>query len=310
MQNNNKAMVFDMQRYSLHDGPGIRTLIFLKGCPLKCLWCCNPESQSMHPEVEFYKDLCVGCNKCGAVCKQGAIGAENPGNYKIDKSKCINCGVCAGECSFNALRIVGKKVEASDIIAEVKKDAKYYKKSGGGVTLSGGEPLLWIDFCEELLRSCYDYNIHTAIETTGCVPEDYLDRVKDYTDVFLYDIKSMDLNRHKELTGVPNDLILSNIRRLRKAGKLVVMRIPFIPDKNFFRGELEKMLDFADDLGIAEVNIMPYHNLGQVKYDRLCRPYALADLEPLKFAADFDKQMGQFENIFEDHKDIKVTIGG
>lgn len=310
MKKTNKAMIFDIQRYSLHDGPGIRTLIFLKGCPLQCLWCCNPESQSMFSEVEFHKDLCVGCNQCMKACQQGAIGDGNPGSYRIDKSKCIHCGACAKACAFNALRIVGKEADASDIFEQIMKDERYYKQSGGGVTLSGGEPLLWIDFCEELLKDCFNRNIHTAIETAGYIPKGYLDRVKEYVDVFLYDIKSMDSNRHKELTGVPNDLILENICKLREDGKHVIMRIPFVPGINIAEDELEKMLAFAENLGIREVNIMPYHNLGQIKYDRLCKPYMLSDLKPLKFAADFEKQMEQFKYILNNHKNIKVTIGG
>ena len=305
-----KALVFDLQKYSLHDGPGIRTLVFLKGCILRCQWCCNPESQLPKQEVEFHKDLCINCGKCADVCARNAIRNDTSDKYKIDKSTCINCGSCAEACPADALRIIGKWATASEIMSEIIKDAKFYRKSGGGVTLSGGEPLVWIDFCEELLRYCYNYNIHTAIETTGCIPENSIDRVKDYVDVFLYDIKCMDSNRHKELTGMPNDLILSNIRRLREDGKNVVMRIPLIPEKNFLKDELEKMFAFADELGLEEVNIMPYHNLGQIKYDRLCKPYELSDLESLKFAKDFDEQMEQFKYIFDRHKNIRVMIGG
>lgn len=305
-----KALIFDIQKYSLHDGPGIRTLIFLKGCPLKCIWCCNPESQLPAQEVEFHKDLCINCGVCAGVCPRNAIGNHGSDRYKIDKSACINCGTCVKACPAGALRIIGRWTAVSEIMPEIRKDVKYYRKSGGGVTLSGGEPLIWIDFCEELLRDCYNSNIHTAVETTGCIPEKNIDRVKDYVDVFLYDIKSMDSGRHRILTGMPNDLVLNNIRRLRRDGKNVVMRIPLIPEKNFFRTELEKMFELADELEIEEVDIMPYHNLGQLKYERLCRPYELAGLETLKFAKDFDGQMEQYKDIFDRHKHIRVMIGG
>lgn len=309
-QEENKALVFDIQKYSLHDGPGIRTLVFLKGCILNCQWCCNPESQLKHQEVEYYKDLCINCGACVDVCPQNAIGFNEKRRYKIDKTLCINCGACTKTCATDALRIIGRWTTVSEIMSEIRKDVKYIKKSGGGVTLSGGEPLIWIDFCEELLKDCYNNNIHTAIETTGCVSEKNIDRIKNYVDLFLYDIKCIDPIRHKELTGKTNDLILSNIRRLRYDDKSVVMRIPLIPEKNFFQTELMKMFELADDLGIEEINIMPYHNLGQIKYDRLCIPYELANLKVLKFADDFNEQMDQLKHIFDLYKHIKVMIGG
>lgn len=301
-----KANVFDVQRYSLHDGPGIRTIVFMKGCPLKCLWCCNPESQAEEPETEFYKDSCVGCGKCKDACEHGAIDMSND-TYRIDKSKCINCGKCAEACIYGAIRIVGGEVDADEIMDQIKSDMKYFKKSGGGVTLSGGEPLMWIDFCEKILKESYDLNINTAVETTGCVPTEHLDRIMDYVDVFLYDIKSIDNERHKTLTGVSNDLILRNIRHLRECDKKVVMRIPLIPEHNFLGEELEAMMELADEVGITEVNIMPYHNLGEVKYERLSKEYALKGLESLKFAEDMEEQIAKHDHIFRKYDDINVT---
>ena len=305
MEKELNAIVFDVQRYSLHDGPGIRTIIFLKGCPLKCLWCCNPESQEKQPQVEYYKDDCVGCGTCAQICPNKAISL-NGDKITIDKAKCVECGTCADTCPNNALRFVGKAMTAEEVMEQIKSDIRYFRKSGGGITLSGGEPLIWIDFCEEILRQCYDMNIHTAIETTGCVPREYLERIKDYTDLFLYDIKSIDEERHRRLTGVSNQQILSNIRYLREQGKEVIMRIPLIPGCNFLREELESMVELAHELTISEVNIMPYHNLGEVKYEKLFREYELKDTPTLKFAEDLDDQIGQYNDLLKKYHDINV----
>lgn len=311
-QPDNRALLFDIQRYSLHDGPGIRTLVFLKGCPLRCLWCCNPESQQPAPEVAFHADLCTGCGRCAAACPQGAVGTDNPGGWKIDKARCQNCGACAGACPTGALRVIGRWADVPEVLAEVEKDLRYYRRSGGGITLSGGEPLIWPGFCAELLEACYERNIHTAVETTGCLPAETFERVQDHVDLFLYDIKSMDSARHHTLTGLPNGAALDNLRRLRRAGKQVVMRVPLIPGPqgNFTRAELEGMFALAEELGITEVNLMPYHDLGAAKYQRLCRPYPLDGLPSLKFAADLEARLAAVSDIFGRHGGITVGIGG
>ncbi len=335
-EDENRALIFDIQKYSLHDGPGIRTLVFFKGCPLTCLWCCNPESQLAAQEVEFRGDLCVGCGACVRACPRKAVresvlpdqtgdrlvtqAAVQPlgrppdllPGHRIDRTACDGCGACAAVCPEGALRLIGRWASVPEVMAEVRKDSGYYRRSGGGVTLSGGEPLIWADFCGELLRACYDANIHTAVETTGCVPEEDLERVLEWVDLFLYDIKSMDTARHEALTGAPNGQIQRNIRRLRREGKNVVMRIPLIPgaDGNFRRDELERMLALADELGIGEVDVMPYHDLGRVKYERLGRPYRLDGLPPLKFAGDLDRQLETVQDIFQRFGRIAVFTGG
>lgn len=306
MTQSNSAIVFDIQRYSLHDGPGIRTIIFLKGCPLDCLWCCNPESKKRNIETEYYMDSCKGCGKCEEVCGSGAVNMYDP-VHRIDKSKCINCGKCAKVCAFGAIRLVGRHVDCNEIMEHIRADMKYFKKSGGGVTLSGGEPLIQIDFCESLLKECYDLNINTAVETTGCVPTEHLVRIMDYVDVFLYDIKSINDDRHKRLTGVSNELIIRNIRFLRENEKTVVMRIPLIPENNFLEEELDAMWKLADEIRIKEINIMPYHNLGEVKYERLSEEYRLKGLASLKFADDMEEQIEKYDYIFRKYDDINVT---
>lgn len=306
MEEKSTAIVFDVQRYSLHDGPGIRTIIFLKGCPLACVWCCNPESQSFHIETEFYADICKECGKCESVCENGAINMEDS-LHRINKPVCTNCGICAEVCSYGAIRLVGREVDSEKILKQIKTDMKYYKKSGGGVTLSGGEPLSQIDFCETILKECYDLNINTAVETTGHVPTEHIARIMEYVDVFLYDIKSINEGRHKKLTGVSNKRIIENIKFLREHDKNVIMRIPLIPENNFLEEELELMCKLADEVGIKEINIMPYHNLGEVKYERLSMEYKLKGLESLKFADDMEKQIESFNYIFEKYDDINVT---
>lgn len=301
----NKALVFDIQRYSLHDGPGIRTIIFLKGCPLKCLWCCNPESQSREIEVEYYIDKCIGCRCCIKKCPNDAISSDGD-KIVIDKTKCVNCGTCVDNCPAEALRYVGAWMDTDEVMQKIKGDSRYYRRSGGGVTLSGGEPLVWGDFCSEILHRCYEENIHTAIETTGCVSREKLEDIIDYTDLFLYDIKSMDDDRHKRLTGVSNRQIQENLRYLRKLDKEVIMRIPLIPTCNFFEEELEAMIDLAHELGIGDVNIMPYHNLGEVKYKKLFKTYELQDVPTLKFADDLTEQMEQYKDIFTKYHDVNV----
>lgn len=305
MKESNKALIFDIQRYSLHDGPGIRTILFLKGCPLKCLWCCNPESQSDKIQVEFYKDNCTGCGRCKQVCEQGAIlTGEN--TYRIDRNKCIDCGKCVQACLNNALRTIGRWISVDEAVEQVKNDERYFRKSGGGLTLSGGEPLIWRNFCEEVLHRCYDLNINTAIETTGCVPRENLEAVIEYTDLFLYDIKSIDEERHIKLTDVSNKIIIDNIKYLRSKGKEVIMRIPLIPGCNFFKEELEQMMMLADETGIREVNIMPYHNLGEIKYERLAMNYDLKGVDSLKFADNLDEQIAEYNYIFEKYDNINV----
>lgn len=303
-----KALVFDIQRYSLHDGPGIRTMIFLKGCPLRCIWCANPESQEKHIEIEFYETLCRGCGICKTVCEQGAIDMIY-GRSNVNKDLCINCGKCADVCNFSALRTVGRWTNVTEAVNEVKKDMKYFRRSGGGITLSGGEPLIWTGFCEDVLRKCYDLNINTAVETAGYVNRESFERVKDYVDVFLYDIKSINRERHRKLTGVFNDLILENIKWLRGCGKEVIIRIPLIPGCNFYEEEIDGIFDLAKNLKISRIEIMPYHNLGEIKYKRLFREYTLKGTESLKFSANMEYKLSKLSHIFQKNKDISISIG-
>lgn len=309
MNRQDEALIFDIQKYSIHDGPGIRTLIFFKGCPLRCQWCCNPESQRALPELMFKSNLCIKCGRCAEVCPRNAIDIASELN-RINRDECANCGICVSACNMDALSLVGKWMTIDQVFSVILRDKKYYLKSGGGVTLSGGEPLFWDDFCLRLLKKCYENNIHTAVETSGYVNDMTLARIAQYVDIFLYDIKSMDKERHKHITGVSNSIIIDNLKKIRAMGKNVILRIPLIPEKNYLEDELENMFKFASDIGITEINIMPYHNLGESKYKGLGRKYDMEGIEPLKFSKDFDIQMQTYSSLFKKYKDIDIRIGG
>jgi pyruvate formate lyase activating enzyme len=275
-----KGLVFDIQRYSIHDGPGIRTVVFLKGCPLNCLWCCNPESQRMRPELEFRSTLCQQCGKCISVCPEGAI---NPDVHilpieKIDRLKCTNCGECVQICPNDALRMSGQWRESEEVFQDCLKDAHAFRRSTGGVTLSGGEPLLQPEFTFEILSKLFDRNIHTAIETTGYAPWKMIESLIPYINLFLFDIKHMNPEKHMAFTGVSNKLPLENLYRLGKTHANIVIRIPFIPGYNDDLENLNAIASLAVGLSVSEVHIMPFHQLGKSKYDRFGYNYQMKNL--------------------------------
>lgn len=296
------GFVFDMQHYSLHDGPGIRTLVFLKGCPLCCQWCSNPESQSLENEVMVSKQECIGMDKCGLclkACKAGAISISRNNDVEINRTLCNNCGDCAEACPGNALRNTNKKISISNVLKYVLQDLPFYKKSGGGVTLSGGEPLLQYDFCLELLKELKRNRIHTAIETTAFCEWNKLKEISDYIDLFLIDIKHMDDNIHKELTGVSNRLILENIHRLSELGKQIEIRIPLIPGINDSEENLTQTAKFVSDkVKGAKVTLLLYHRLGSMKYEQLGKPSVLGGLSPIKTQEDIN-YLKDRKKIFE-----------
>lgn len=200
-----EGIVFNIQRYSIHDGPGIRTIVFLKGCPLACQWCSNPESQKLSPEMIYNSTSCIGCGACQNVCSVGAIDPSNP--YWIDRKRCTSCGKCQEVCFSGALQMKGQTMTVAEVIKELKKDATIYRRSGGGITLSGGEPLVQSEFARELLMACQSLGWHTAIETTLYASAEVIDKVFPYIDLALVDVKSMDAGIHQKYTGVSNDLI-------------------------------------------------------------------------------------------------------
>jgi pyruvate formate lyase activating enzyme len=306
-----KGIVTHIQRYSIHDGPGIRTVVFFKGCPLSCLWCCNPETQSFKPELEFIKNLCQQCGQCVKICPEKAVNSELfcPEQAKIDHQKCTVCGKCALVCPSGALKIIGEEMEAEAILTLIKKDGAFYRRSGGGVTLSGGEPLFQPDFAIQLLRACHNLNINTAIETCGLAAQNIFEQTLPFTDLFLYDIKNLEPLKHQRLTGASNELILSNLRWLRKKNAHVILRLPLIPGLNMDKENLQSVSRLVNDLGIEEVNLMPFHQMGKDKYSHLGRDYQLAEQIELRLDEKQKKNLVDFQEYLRSEK-VNVVIGG
>jgi len=271
--------VFNIQRYSIHDGPGIRTTVFLKGCPLNCWWCQNPESQLSGQEMVFWEDRCIGCEACFLNCPSAAIQMENK-KPVTDKNGCNLCGECSRICPTNAREMIGKKITAEEIIKEVEKDLVFYKESGGGVTFSGGEPLGQSEFLEILLIYCQKKKIHTAVDTSGYISWEILSKISSKVNLFLYDLKIMDNKRHKKYTGISNELILENLKKLSSVHNNIFVRFPVIPGINDDYQNIKEMGEFLSSLKITQVNLLPYHYIGVDKYGRLGRVYKLVATKP------------------------------
>jgi pyruvate formate lyase activating enzyme len=249
----NKAIIFDIQHCSASDGPGIRTTVFFKGCNLKCAWCHNPESQAFKPQMMFYKDKCTGCGKCTEVC-------PTPKN-------CTLCGKCSFYCPVDARKVCGKEYTVDEVFDEIIKDKAFYENSSGGVTFSGGECMLQMDFLVEILKKCKENGIHTAVDTAGHIPFENFEKILPYTDLFLYDIKCFDNEKHKKHVGVENSLILENLKKLFKEGAKIWVRIPVIAEVNDSVEEMQKIKCFLDRCGAPEkVDLLPYHAMGENKY--------------------------------------------
>jgi pyruvate formate lyase activating enzyme len=276
--------VYDIQGFSVQDGPGIRTTVFLKGCPLRCPWCHSPESQQFHKQLSWIAMRCLGvarCGKCLPACNKGAVSLgkvtrhavthEDIQLVRIDRAVCDNCGDCASACHPKALFMCGTDYTVEEIVARVSKDLPFYEHSGGGVTISGGEPLSQPAFTLELLKGLRERGIHTALDTTGYAPYENLEAVLPYTDLFLYDLKHMDSAQHRAAVGVPNELILENARKLAAAGGKLQVRVPIVPRFNDAGKNLRATGAFCKSLGgaVTVIQLLPYHNLGVMKYQRL-----------------------------------------
>jgi len=267
----------------IHDGPGIRTVVFLKGCSLRCRWCSSPDTQTPHPETVFVRSLCIRCGACASVCPSGAINMSFA--YRIDKSKCVNCGECTKACPTGALRYIGRFMSVDEVIEEVEKDKEFYRMSQGGVTISGGEPLLQGEFTNVLLKECKKCGFHTAIETCGYGSWDVLRETLKYSDLVLYDIKHMDAERHQLYTGVSNRVILHNLQRAdeRKTTSIII-RYPLIPGYNNDTKNLKTMVKFIKHLkSVKRIEILPYHEFGKHIYANLGKDYPLHDVKAPTF---------------------------
>lgn len=284
-----KAVIFDIGRFRNTDGPGIRTIIFFKGCPLRCRWCSNPFGLSPKPQLVVNPAKCTGCGKCVEVCKQGINTLQAPGEpVKVDYPSCALCGSCVKLCLAGARMLSGQRYTAKELYREASKDAAFYRRGGGGVTLSGGEVLLQYEVAAETLRLCRANALNTCIETAGFAPWDHLWQVAQYCHTVFFDLKHIDSAKHKELTGVPNELILENLQRLcqtlpQKGGRVIV-RMPLIPGYNDDDQAIIGAARFAAQLeGHPELNLLLYHNLGESKYGMIGETYGLpSDVETRK----------------------------
>lgn len=262
-----KGRIFDIKRFAVHDGNGIRTTVFLKGCPLKCLWCHNPEGISFQPQLAFYRHKCVGCGECVGVCPTGAQALSASG-HTYDKERCTACGRCESVCLGRALVLYGKEMTADELMPVLLEDKAFYNNSGGGITLSGGECLCQPDFCAELLRKAKENGLNTAVDTCGFVPRAAIDAVMPYTDMFLYDIKAIDEAVHTRCTGYGSQQILKNLCYIDACGKKTEIRYPYVP--GYTSGEAEKIAAFVSGLkNVTGVRVLPYHNYAGSKYSSL-----------------------------------------
>ena len=273
------GLVLNIMRFAIHDGPGIRTTVFLKGCPLHCWWCHNPESQSTEPEVIYFEERCVRSGDCVRACPHGALRLDQ-GRLLHDDARCQLCAECVSACSAAARQLAGRWMTVPEVLAEVLKDQVFYEESGGGVTVSGGEPLMQAAFVEPLLAACRAARIRVVLDTCGWADPEVLLRVRENVDLFFYDLKLMDSERHQRFTGVKNEVILQNLKMLAEQGSAVVVRIPVIPGVNDDGDTMDRISQFLLPLRLRRVDLLPYHRLGSDKYRRLHLPYGMEGVAP------------------------------
>ncbi len=299
-----EGIIFDIKKYAIHDGPGIRTTVFFKGCPLACRWCHNPEGIAVASHRIYRQERCLGCGDCIQICPQKAITPSAEG-FVSDPAKCDQCRTCEDHCPSEAVEFVGRRVTVSEVVRQIEKDIAFYDQSGGGITFSGGEPLMQPEFLLELLAACGDLDLHRTVDTTGHADAALLLQTARKTDLFLYDLKLMDAARHQAFTGVSNQLILDNLRRLARNGARIQVRIPIIPGINNDTENINQTADFVAALpGVAHVAILPFHNSARGKYGRLgleciSSDIACPDEAHLKTIAGWLEQSG-----------LQVKIGG
>lgn len=298
--------IINIQKYSIHDGDGIRTTVFFKGCPLSCLWCHNPESQSYGKELMFSKEKCQGCLSCENICSQKAVSVID-GKAVTDRENCTLCQGCIDFCVNNAREIVGKQYTVNELFKELFKDSMFYEESGGGVTLSGGEVMSQdIEYVVSLLKKLKLRGINTAVDTCGYAPYENFRKVLPFTDMFLYDVKLIDEALHEKYTGKSNKLILENLKRLSDDGAVINIRIPIVEGVNADDAAINDIVCFLkDNIKVYRVNLLPYHNTGSHKYEKLDQKYSLSSLK-----APSKEHMEEIKLKFEHSGFNNVKIGG
>jgi len=304
---NRKGIIFHIIHGSFVDGPGIRTTLFLKGCPLRCVWCCNPEGQEKLPEIKLTSSKCNGCEKCVKICPVQAISLNRElGDDKIhiDRHLCTNCGKCVDVCFTGALEYFGKYMTVNEVFNIVTRDKQFYKMSGGGVTIGGGEPMFQLSFTYTLLKKFQKNRIHTAIDTCGYVLNIKGIKILEEADLLLYDLKGMDLKEHLRNTGVSNALILKNLRKLTAMGKPIIVRMPIVPGYNDSEQNIKQTAELLSKMkSVERVDILPYHKYGTVKYEQLGKTYRLSVQTPSQ------EYINKIQSVFEYYK-VQTQIGG
>ncbi|NLB28970.1 MAG: glycyl-radical enzyme activating protein [Clostridiales bacterium] len=295
--------VFNIQRYSIDDGPGLRTTVFLKGCPLVCPWCSNPESQSMAPQLIHRSTTCKKCGACAAACPEKALTLTG-GGIVVDREKCVLCGACVGECIADSLEIKGKTMTVDQVWKVIRRDEVYYETSGGGVTCSGGEILMQPEFTAAIFKKCREEGVHTCADTSGFGSEAAMKTVLEFADLVYFDLKHADSKRHEELMGGPLEPIIENLKLAVGSGVDIALRIPVIPGYNNSESEMEALADLARSIAPnAPVSMLPYHKYGESKYEAVGMKYRLSDLRE-----NTEEELNRAKSIFESRGfEVKVS---